>query len=31
MSKCEFNKLHFGMGVLLYKKFHDVLEKGGLG
>ena len=21
MSKCEFNKLHFGMGVLLYIKF----------
>ena len=21
MSKCEFNKLHFGMGVLLYVKF----------
>ena len=21
MSKCEFNKLHFGMGALLYIKF----------
>ena len=21
MSKCEFNKLHFGMGVLMYIKF----------
>ena len=35
MSKCEFNKLHFGMGVLLYKNllhtyFQNTFSKGHL-
>ena len=30
MSKCEFNKLHFGMGAFLYIKFVACIFSGHL-